>query len=107
MMTKGDLAAIMDALVSLGTFIGQLEARTKALAERTERITEHLRDEDVKLEVIRPGDRLKVATSILIEWIENAGRATDLPVVVKSITIEEDGTKTLTVGARNHEERAI
>jgi hypothetical protein len=95
-----ELAAVTEALASLGDYVSELEQRAQALVVKTERIAEHLRDEDVRLEVIRPGDRLRVATPLLIEWIENAGHPTSLPVVVQQITVEPDGTKTLIVGAR-------
>ena len=105
-MTSGQLAAVTAALGALSDYIGTLETRMQAIVEKAERIAaaherEHLRDEDVTGEVIRPGDHLRVATNILIAWVENAGQPTSLPVQVKHITVEADGTKTLIVGVRS------
>lgn len=100
-----DLPTVLKALHTLVEYVDALERRVQTLQITTGAIAakvspDHLRDEDVKLDVIRPGDRLRVSTSILQEWIDNAGLATTVPVLVKEVRVEDDGTKTLVVGPR-------
>jgi hypothetical protein len=101
-----DLPTVLKALHTLVEYVDALERRVQTLQITTGAIAakvapgEHLRDEDVKLDVIRPGDRLRVSTTILQEWIDNAGLVTAVPVLVKEVRVEDDGTKTLVVGPR-------
>jgi hypothetical protein len=102
-----DLPTVLAALHTIVEYVDALERRVQMLQITTGAIAakvapgggEHLRDEDVVLDVIRPGDQLRVSTTILQEWIDNAGLST-VPVLVKEVRVEDDGTKTLVVGPR-------
>ena len=104
-MATVDLPTVLAALHTIVEYVDALERRVQMLQITTGAIAakvspdEHLRDEDVKGDVIRPGDHLRVSTTILQEWIDNAGLAT-VPVLVKEVRVEDDGTKTLVVGPR-------
>jgi hypothetical protein len=96
-------AAVIVALKTVVDYVDSLEARVRQLQVTTARIAgDHLRDEDVQLEVIRVGDRLRVGTTVL--WQEfvdlSAAGLTTTPVLVQQIRIEDDGTKTLIVGPK-------
>jgi hypothetical protein len=100
-VSQPDSSGVTAAIATLVDFMTALERRVEALQITTAAIAgEHLRDEDVVPEVIRPGDQLRVATTALLqEWTDNAGQPT-AAVLVKEIRIEDDGTKTLIVGPR-------
>jgi hypothetical protein len=92
-----DLSAVTVALATIVGYVNSLEARVQHLQLQTAAIAgEHLRDEDVVPEVIRPGDRLRVSAAVLEQWIDNAGGFSAL-VMAKEVHVETDGTKTLIV----------
>jgi len=96
-MATVDLPTALKALQTIGEYCDGLERRLQSLQVTTAAIAgEHLRDEDVFVDVIRPGDRLRVAAAMLEQWIDNAGGGTAL-VMAKEVTVEADGTKTLIV----------
>lgn len=93
--------AVLAALKTVVDYVDSLEARVRQLQVTTARITgAHLRDEDVTLDVIRVGDQLRVATTVLWQsWVDlSAAGLTSQPVIVQQIRVEDDGTKTLIVG---------
>ena len=100
-MTTTDQVVMLAALNTVVQYVDRLEARVRQLQVTASQIAgEHMRDEDVKLEIIRVGDQLRVATPILLqEWIDNAGLPTS-PLLVREIRVEEDGSKTLIVAPK-------
>jgi hypothetical protein len=107
-MTRDDVTTLQVALdqyisdlsVQTNDAIRELE-RARALRDRAQAAidsTQHIRDEDLVPDVIRPGDLLRVSTAIIQDWIDLAGGAS-VAVVVKHITVDSDGTKTVVVGA--------
>lgn len=91
---------ISDLSIQTNESIRELE-RARVLRERAAAALDqddHVRDEDLVPEVIRPGDLLRVSTAIIQDWIDLAG-GQSVAVLVKHITAEPDGTKTVVVSA--------
>ena len=89
------LMTVTAALQTLVAYVDNLETRVRYLQVTTAAIAgEHLRDEDVRLEVLRVGDLVRVDASRVLEW-QQAGAG--LCVLVCQIHAEPDGTKTVMI----------